>query len=198
MYEYMRVNTNYSFYADIAREHNLNALSMFEELNELNKKVVDEDTYITYIQELHEKEANIDKNCVIAITFSAMSLEAFIYDYAAIVLGDEYVKKYIDKLDVVAKWVIVPKMITGKELPRHKHCFELLKQTIKLRNEFVHSKSRKYSEEIASELIDKYGTEQMISYSVDAIKAIEELAFEMDLLDKDINALFKFGCKNHK
>ncbi|WP_312833623.1 hypothetical protein [Sedimentibacter saalensis] len=194
MRDYIRMNTNSGLYADIAREHFMIALSIFEELNKLKKKI-SEDEYYGYITEQSEKEETIFKNCIISITFSAMSLEAFIYDYAAIVLGDKYVKNYIDKLDVVSKWVLVPKIITGKEISRDKHCFEILRQTIKLRNEFAHSKSHEFSEKTALEQLTHYSTINLIKYSSEAVKVINELANELDSIDKEICANLKFHCK---
>lgn len=76
-----------------------------------------------------------------AITFGAMCLEAFIYDYAAHNFTDTYVKKYLDKLDVVSKWVVITRLTTGKDFPRESKAFEDLRMVIKARNDFIHSKS---------------------------------------------------------
>ena len=76
-----------------------------------------------------------------SIVFSAMCLEAFIYDYAANNFTDTYAKKYLDKLDIASKWVIIPKMITGKDFPTDSQAFQDLQRLIKERNNIVHSKS---------------------------------------------------------
>ena len=47
----------------------------------------------------------------------------------------------LDKLDTLSKWIIVPKLITGRELPRQQKWFELLKKLIKARNSIIHHKS---------------------------------------------------------
>lgn len=191
-----RMNTNHGFYADIAREYCLKALSNYEEIKRIRDKMVDEDTENTYMVEYIKKEEELHKNCIITITFAAMSLESFIYDYTACVLGDEYTKKYIDRLDVIAKWVIVPKIIAGKEIPRNKHCFELLKQTIKLRNNFVHSKSRQFNPELAIDHFENYNYDQMIKYSRDSVKVIDQLASELEIIDPESIAKFKLHCKD--
>lgn len=198
MKEYLRINTNCGFYADIAREHNISAQSAYSELTKIKDKIINEDTYIEYGEEADRKEREFSKNCIIAVTFSAMALEAFIYDYAAIEFGDEYVKNYIDKLDTVAKWVIVPRIVAGKEISKDKHCFELLRQTVRLRNEFVHSKSRQFNEEVFYNLSNKFGTKQLSKYSADAIKAMDELANEIDFIDREINAKFHLHCSKAK
>ena len=74
--------------------------------------------------------------------FAAMCLEAFIYDYAATNFRDTFARKYLDKLDLVSKWVIVPKLVLGKEYPRDTQAFEYLKSIKKERDKLVHSKSR--------------------------------------------------------
>lgn len=82
-----------------------------------------------------------EEHLVKAVTFGAMCLEAFIYDYAAHNFTDTYVKNYLDKLDVVSKWVVVVRLVTGKDFPKESKAFADLKELIKKRNDFVHSKS---------------------------------------------------------
>ena len=77
-----------------------------------------------------------------AVVFGAMCLEAFIYDYAAAHFSDTYVRNYLDGIDFVAKWVVVPKLVTGKYFPTDSQAFELLKKLCKERNELVHAKSK--------------------------------------------------------
>lgn len=67
------------------------------------------------------------KHLMAAVTFGAMCLEAFIYDYAAHNFSDTYVKRYLDKLDLVSKWVVIPKVVIGKDFPRESKAFENLK-----------------------------------------------------------------------
>jgi len=56
-------------------------------------------------------------------------------------LGDVFVKDHLDKLDTLSKWILIPKLITGSELPRQQKWFELLKKLIKTRNSIIHHKS---------------------------------------------------------
>ena len=86
-------------------------------------------------------EDKIGKTAIITVVFVAMAIEAYIYDYAARHLSDDFVKNYIDKLDLVSKWVIIPRLITGNELPRNHQWFGLLKDLVKQRNSIVHHKS---------------------------------------------------------
>jgi hypothetical protein len=90
---------------------------------------------------MYEITTRQHKHELITICFSAMCVEAFIYDYAARHTSDSYAKKYLDKLDVVAKWVVIPRLVIGKDFPRNSQAFELLKFLITTRNGLVHFKS---------------------------------------------------------
>jgi hypothetical protein len=89
--------------------------------------------------------------------FAAMCLEAFIYDYAATNFTDSYAKKYLDKLDLVAKWVVIPKLALCVEFPKDSQAFEYLRAIKKERDKLVHSKSRaELSEEEREKEIAQY------------------------------------------
>ena len=48
------------------------------------------------------------------VVFLHLFLKAVIYDYGAINTSDSYMKKYIDKLEFLSKWVVIPKLVTGQ------------------------------------------------------------------------------------
>ena len=75
------------------------------------------------------------------IVFTAMTLESAIYDWAARRLGDKYVTEYINKLDIISKWIVVPKLINQKEIRKDKAPFACFKKTVCARNLLVHHKS---------------------------------------------------------
>lgn len=56
-------------------------------------------------------------------------------------MGDGFVSDHLDKLDTLSKWVIIPKLITGKSLPSEQKWLESLKKLIKIRNSIIHHKS---------------------------------------------------------
>ncbi len=74
-----------------------------------------------------------------------MTLEAYIYDYAVRRLSKE-LAEYADKLDVLGKWLIIPRLVTGKEIPRGERAFQLLQKLIANRNKIVHHKPTMFSE----------------------------------------------------
>lgn len=92
--------------------------------------------------EIHEGEDAIDREIIKAIVFLAMYCEAYIWDLAASVLGDNYTHKYLDKLDTFSKWVIIHQLLFGESIDPGHHSMEKLKELIRWRNNFVHSKSK--------------------------------------------------------
>lgn len=90
-----------------------------------------------------EMSAKIDKCSIIAIIFSALTIEAFINDYGISNLSKSYFEKYLDKLDLFAKWIVIPKLVTGKQLDQSLNIFERLGKLISRRNNLVHYKTRK-------------------------------------------------------
>lgn len=78
---------------------------------------------------------------LIVIVFSAMAIESYIYDYAARHLGDAFVKDHLERMDPLSKWILIPRLVTGRELPHRTHWQTPLASLIKVRNSIVHYKS---------------------------------------------------------
>jgi len=139
---------------------------------------------------LEHKISNIDielaKLASVTIVFTMISVEAYIYDYAARNYSDSFIKKYIDKLDPISKWVIVPKLITGKELSRRGEWFQLFRNLIRERNSIIHSKSSEapYTNEDFQKYADKQ-KESRASFFKKAKEAIDLL----DILPNEIGNL---------
>lgn len=79
----------------------------------------------------------------VSIIFSAMCLETIINHYAIARSSIKYFRNYLDKLDVKAKWVTIPKLFSNVEFNRDSQAFELLAKLITMRNELVHFKPKK-------------------------------------------------------
>lgn len=75
------------------------------------------------------------------IVFSALTLEALVYDFGARNLGDEFAHRHLDKLDTPSKWVVTTQLVSGKEFPKSDHSYETMRRLFKTRNELVHAKS---------------------------------------------------------
>lgn len=92
--------------------------------------------------EVVKSEEALTREIIKSVVFLAMYCEAYIWDLAASIMGDNYAKKYVDKLDTFSKWVIIPKLLFGVSLDVGHHSMEKLKELIRWRNNFVHSKSK--------------------------------------------------------
>jgi hypothetical protein len=139
--------------------------------------------------ELAPLEKDLAKYALFVIVFSMMTIESYLYDYAARHLSDKFVKDYVDKLDVIGKLAIVPRLITGKELPRNKKWFSLIKNVVKARNLIVHSKSSAppFAEEEARRYLAKIkNTEDQIMQSAkQAVEPMDILVVELSVIDPD-------------
>lgn len=79
---------------------------------------------------------------VIATVFGALCLEAFIYDYAAIHFSDTHTRKYLEKVGFISKWVIIPKLVAGRDFPTNSQAFALLVELKRERDKLIHAKSK--------------------------------------------------------
>ena len=96
---------------------------------------------VEYDPELDEASHRCDIAGLQVIVFSAMCFESAIYEYAADHLGDSYVQEHLDKLDILSKWVVVPRLVAGYEIRKDRAPYGALKALIAARNRLVHSKS---------------------------------------------------------
>ncbi len=79
---------------------------------------------------------------ILAVLSAALFLEAYIFDYCARRESGKFASKYIDRLDPVAKWIIVPRLIVPPGLDQSLELFERLGKLFRLRNELVHHKTK--------------------------------------------------------
>ncbi len=164
-----------SNFSNIAREH-FASLLLIEKKFQNSKNEPEKDSL----------EADMGKEAMIVILFSTTAIEAYIYDYAARHFSDTFVRNYIDRLDILSKWVLVPYLITKKELPRDGEWFSLLKEIVRRRNSLTHHKSsgipsnihkaRKYIENLHDE------SEEIV---VTAKKSIRLLDLIVDAVTKN-------------
>jgi hypothetical protein len=125
-----------------------------------------------------------EQSAVIAITFAGMALEAFLYDYVAERLGDAFVTKHLDRLDLPSKFLVYPRMICGKAPDKSAAAYGSLKKLVRLRNDLVHFKSQPFGlEELdkASAFHDELN--QKLKLGVDqAIQAVQLVLTELGAL----------------
>jgi len=109
-----------------------------------------------------------------------MYIEASIYDFGCIYLGDEYVQKNLDRLDPLSKINVILKLVTNKDLSSDGQAYEHVKKLFKYRNYLVHSKTKPANfDEKSFTLREK----------VEYCKAIESAKLAVELLDKETKSL---------
>lgn len=143
-----RMGVSQSFYFGIAERSYNDFLEKRRQRDEARKLLEAIDSYAIDDEERHQREiphdvsnAEASAAAISTIVFSAMCLEAAIYDFAAWHLDDTYVRTYLDKLDLVAKWMVIPKLIAQQEIPTGFATHEHLKTLVTLRNSLVHHRS---------------------------------------------------------
>lgn len=88
----------------------------------------------------------IGELALIVIVFSAFTLEAYINHYGISRLSRNYFSRYLDKLDLLAKWIVIPRVVTGKKLDPGCAAMQDLSWLVSLRNRLAHFKSETKTE----------------------------------------------------
>lgn len=97
--------------------------------------------WMLYTQEFQIEAEKLECK-ILAVLSTALFLEAYIFDYGARRESASYVDKFLDKLDPIAKWVVVPRLVVPPGLNRDDEVFERLRRLYKLRNDLVHHKTK--------------------------------------------------------
>ena len=125
------VMDNYSRIQELKREHD-----QFQRSLE-GKDMSDDDAAV-----LASKNDAIGELALIVVVFSAFTLEAYINHYGINRLSRNYFSNYLDKLDLLAKWLVIPRVVTGKKLDPGSHAMQGLSWLVSLRNRLSHFKSK--------------------------------------------------------
>lgn len=163
--------------------------------------------YYDLFSELSQLLDKQEEIAVVIIVFAALSLEGLINHIGILGLGKSHYEKYLDKLSMCSKWVVIPKLVFGCELQTNVESFQLLTKLEKKRNGLVHFKSRKITNDsvkpIQQESLD------LTNDVKDAVKSIISVQSDFDKLqiqknnqliyfrysylleDEDISSLFK-------
>lgn len=154
-----------------------------KELNELQVNTSEQDkSSDDFADKVAEKNDRIGRLALVVVVFCATSLEAFINHYAISHLSKNYLKTYLDKLDLLSKWIVIPRITTGTQLDAGVKAFQDLSWLISLRNKLVHYKTRKVNIE---ELKD---TDFLwLEDAKRAIETVKNVAQELEKIDNNIN-----------
>jgi len=119
------------------------AFKQLHDRRQRKKELTDVDT-----EYLGRMNGLIELASMVSVVFSALALEAFINHYASQRLSKSYFENYLDKLDLVSKWLVIPRLIHGNQLESGSRAMNSPRWLVALRNSLVHYKSkvRKISE----------------------------------------------------
>jgi hypothetical protein len=100
--------------------------------------------FMIYNRETDHQEYNnkLRKDTIKVIVFLTTFLESYINDLGGIVLGDTFVKEHLDKLSLISKWIVIPRLITNEEIDKSKSYYQGLKELVQWRNNLIHHKTR--------------------------------------------------------
>ena len=164
-------------FVSIARESNVQVQELKLSLDQMTSRVEqnpDDQNAITQWGELHNRLVN---HACITIIFAALAVEAYIYDYGARGMSDSFMEKYIDKLELLSKWVVVPQLVKGRSFPREGQGIELLKKLISARNSLAHFKSGTDKSTL--------DPKTLAAKAGDAIRTLDILREDMERFDPD-------------
>jgi len=138
-----------------------------------------------------EKNAAIQRSAMVVVIFSALTLEAFINNYGIERFSRSFFDNHLNNLNPISKWLILPKLVVGRQLSTDGQPYELLGGLFRLRNKLVHYKTRKKRISALREEED-WITER---HARDAIQAVSALVQELKSLDPtaDTGWLLKAG-----
>ncbi|MEV1965807.1 hypothetical protein ABZR56_05010 [Pseudomonas aeruginosa] len=139
-----RLATLTHLYAEMAEDAYERYLGEMD--NRIPTPLVDEDP-----TDRMDQDDRLAKLGVQAIVFTAMALEAGVFDLAAINLGDELASGHLDKLTLEGKWHVVPELICGRSMRKEGPALNNLHSLVQARNRLIHHKSKAmpYGDELA-------------------------------------------------
>lgn len=122
-------------YSWIAMVHYANVKESADRL--MSKEGLDSDIFLL------SNKAN--ENAIVTVTMAAMALEAFFNDYAACRFGDKFFYDNFEGLRPIGKLQLISKFFFEREVDKGKLLYQRLDKLFKLRNSYVHNKSRTVS-----------------------------------------------------
>lgn len=134
--------------------------------------------------------ADEDRSAVVTVIFSALTLEALINDYAVSRFSKWFLTRYLDTLNAVSKWLIVPWVAVGTRFSTGGKTMEVLKKLFGLRNKLVHFKTTHAPTPDA-------GKKDRLTkaHAAEAIDAVRRAVDELTHLDPSVSNLWLSQCE---
>jgi hypothetical protein len=120
------------------------------------------------------------------VIFAAFFLEAWIYEYAVRKFSKSFFDNHLDRLRPTSKWLIVTRLVTGRDFPTDSQAFEHLKSLYNARNDLVHPKPSAQPEDTGESLEkEEKEREQLIKNAHEAYQTCKEAILELDKVENN-------------
>jgi hypothetical protein len=163
-------------------------------LNYLRIAVDAQDKMVRYVQE-HETTSlgsddfqnTADGQATVVVLYTAIALECYIFNYAARKLGENFCKKHVESMGHQTKWLLVPKLATGKAIPSDHRAIVLLQKLIAARNDVVHAKAVNISPERWEEQKERIAAlnRSILDAALNAFRCVGELGSALSTVDPE-------------
>jgi hypothetical protein len=132
-------------------------------------------------------EGTADGQATIVVVYTVIALECYIQNYATRRLGENFCKKHIESMRHQTKWLLVPKLATGKEIPADHKGIVLLLKLIAARNRIVHAKAVNISPDSWDQQKERIIAENrsVLDAALVAFRCVGELGSVLGAIDPD-------------
>ncbi len=134
--------THHGDYFKVVMDNYFRIQELKKELDEFHRSHKGKNISDDNVDFIASKNDAIGELALIVVVFSAFTLEAYINHYGIEHLSRNYFSNYLDKLDLLAKWIIVPRIVKSKKLDPGSKAMQELSWLISLRNRLAHFKSK--------------------------------------------------------
>jgi hypothetical protein len=168
--------TNHQTFYSIAYRHYRYAEQL---VTERDRRAIKNDEDVDFVC---KKNAAIQRSAMVAVIFSALTLEAFINHYGIGKFSRSFFDNHLDKLNPVSKWLILPRLVVGQQLSTDSKSYEYLRGLFKLRDKLVHYKVRR------KRVCDLREDEDWVTeqHAREAIQAVSYIVEELKSLDSTV------------
>lgn len=126
--------SNTTRYFEIAKHSLENVERLVAERNSgLKKDPINHNQLVQFANSVHNE-------AIITVVFCTMTLEAYINEYGIANSSRSFFQNHLEKLNLISKFTLIPRLNNKPELETDKQDFQDLKWLINLRNDLTHYK----------------------------------------------------------
>ncbi len=177
-----RIKLDSYFYLKVCQEH-YNLLKEYE--RKVSSTLAEKSESFASKLEVFRPQEDMTKCGAIVVVFAAFFLEAWIYEYAVKKFSKSFFRSHVDRLVPASKWVIVTRLVTGRDFPTDSQAFQHLKHLYMVRNKLVHPKPT-VLQDVGQRLEeDEKEREQLVKNAHEAYQTCKETILELDKIENN-------------